>query len=72
MGKNNGGLWIPAWQLHDRDPTLIQWKAVYNNMYGGMLRKANMSRLHVFPGEEVGLITTWGSPKVMDRVQITN
>ena len=26
MGAWNGPLWIPAWQLHDRDPTLIMWK----------------------------------------------
>ena len=25
-GLTNGALWIPAWQLHDRDPTLILWK----------------------------------------------
>jgi len=53
MGKWNGPLWIPAWQLHDRDPTLIMWKAVYNNMSGNAFRRNNMTRLHVFPGDEV-------------------
>lgn len=53
MGAWNGPLWIPAWQLHDRDPTLIMWKAVYNNMSGSAFRRNNMARLHVFPGEEV-------------------
>ena len=28
MGAWNGPLWIPAWQLHDRDPTLIMWKVL--------------------------------------------
>ena len=28
-----GAKWIPAWQLHSRDPTLVLWKAVYNNMH---------------------------------------
>ncbi len=29
MGRINGPLWIPAWQLHDRDPTLIMWKVSF-------------------------------------------
>jgi len=53
MGRNNGKLWIPAWQLHDRDPTLILWKACYNNMSGGLMRKNNIARLHIFPEDEV-------------------
>merc|ERR1712083_717885 len=53
MGAWNGPLWIPAWQLHDRDPTLIMWKAVYNNMSGSAFRRNNMARLHVYPEEEV-------------------
>ena len=82
MGAWNGPLWIPAWQLHDRDPTLIMWKvlpnfycnflwfhfrillvlhhciqAVYNNMSGSAFRRNNMARLHVFPGEEVGMLS---------------
>ena len=53
MGTTNGKLWIPAWQLHDRDPTLILWKAVYNNMENNMMRKNNIARLHIFPEDEV-------------------
>ena len=53
MGRINGKLWIPAWQLHDRDPTLILWKAVYNNMENNMMRKNMISRLHIFPEEDV-------------------
>ena len=45
-----------AWQLHDRDPTLILWKAVYNNMAGDMMRKNSIARLHIFPEEEVGKV----------------
>ncbi len=36
-----------------RDPTLVMWKACYNNLYGGLLRKSIMARLHVFPDEDV-------------------
>ena len=53
MGRTNGKLWIPAWQLHERDPTLILWKAVYNNMENTMMRKNMIARLHIFPDEEV-------------------
>ena len=54
MGRTNGKLWIPAWQLHERDPTLILWKAVYNNMENNLMRRNNIARLHIFPEEEVG------------------
>ena len=53
MGAKNGKLWIPAWQLHERDPTLILWKAVYNNMENTMMRKNYIARLHIFPEAEV-------------------
>merc|ERR1711972_1241213 len=39
--------------LHDRDPTLILWKACYNNMAGGLMRKTKIARLHIFPEDEV-------------------
>ena len=48
-----GPKWIPAWQLHARDPTLVMWKACYNNLYGGLERRNIMARLHVFPDEDV-------------------
>merc|ERR1712131_356513 len=44
-----GAKWIPAWQLHSRDPTLVLWKAVYNNMQNDLMRKPKMARLHVYP-----------------------
>jgi len=53
VGKVNGPLWIPAWQLHDRDPTLIMWKACFNNLNGNLLRPKNMARLHIYPDDKV-------------------
>merc|ERR1711974_372016 len=44
-----GAKWIPAWQLHSRDPTLVLWKACYNNMKGGLGRREFMARLHIYP-----------------------
>jgi len=44
-----GAKWIPAWQLHARDPTLVLWKACYNNMKGGLERREFIARLHIFP-----------------------
>ena len=32
-----GAKWIPAWELHSRDPTLVMWKACYSNLAGGNL-----------------------------------
>jgi len=51
--SSGGKHWIPAWQLHARDPTLVLWKACYNNIFGGILRYSHMARLHVYPDEEV-------------------
>jgi hypothetical protein len=44
-----GAKWIPAWQLHAKDPTLVLWKACYNNLNGDLKRKGHMARLHVYP-----------------------
>lgn len=44
-----GAKWIPAWQLHSRDPTLVLWKACYNNMASDLMRKPKMARLHIYP-----------------------
>ena len=41
-----GAKWIPAWQLHARDPTLVLWKACYNNLNGDLKRKGHMARYH--------------------------
>lgn len=50
--SGGGAKWIPAWQLHGRDPTLVLWKACYNNLNGDLMRKTRMARLHVFPDGE--------------------
>ena len=39
--------------MSTRDPTLVVWKACYNNMYGGLERRTKMARLHVYPDENV-------------------
>ena len=52
-GGGGGPHWIPAWLLHSRDPTLVMWKACYNDLYGGIMRKSTMARLHIYPDEEV-------------------
>ena len=44
-----GAKWIPAWQLHSRDPTLVMWKAVYSMLEGGLDRKNKMAQLHIYP-----------------------
>ena len=44
-----GAQWIPAWQLHSKDPTLVMWKACYHNLSGGLQRKSFMAQLHVYP-----------------------
>jgi large subunit ribosomal protein L13 len=49
----HGPQFIPAWQIHSKDPTLVLWKACYNNIYGDLKRRAHMARLHVFPDEDV-------------------
>ena len=70
VGGVNGQLWIPAWQLHDRDPTLILWKACYNNMDNTMMRKNCIARLHIFPGSEVVQLTLLIS-KLVARLLLT-
>lgn len=53
FGGHCGAKWIMAWQLHSRDPTLVLWKACYNNLKGGLQRKTLMARLHIYPDDEV-------------------
>ncbi len=49
-----GGVkWIPAWLLHSRDPTLVLWKAIYNNMDNSLERRTHIARLHIYPEEDV-------------------
>merc|ERR1712029_219250 len=76
MGRTNGKLWIPAWQLHERDPTLILWKAVYNNMENTMMRKNMIARfliLDKFPNlwqitqkkRKIIFLTSSSTPKTL-------
>ncbi len=46
--QGGGAKWIPAWELHSKDPTLVLWKACYNNLAGDMFRKPRMAQLHVY------------------------
>lgn len=48
-----GASWTLAWELHDRNPTLILQKAVYSAMSGNIQRRYTMQRLHIFPDENV-------------------
>lgn len=48
-----GASWTLAWELHDRNPTLIVQKAVYAAMDGNLQRRHTMQRLHIFPDENV-------------------
>ena len=45
--------WMAYPTLDRRDPTLVVWKACYNNMYGGLERRNKMARLHVYPDDNV-------------------
>ncbi|KAF7411382.1 hypothetical protein HZH66_000278 [Vespula vulgaris] len=48
-----GASWTLAWELHNKNPTLIVTKAVYHALKGNLQRRHTMQRLHVFPDENV-------------------
>ncbi|KAL1115348.1 hypothetical protein AAG570_007378 [Ranatra chinensis] len=52
-GYPGGASWTPAWQLHDKDPTMIVKKAVYSSMKGNLQRRVTMQRLHIFPDDQI-------------------
>ncbi|XP_044735180.1 39S ribosomal protein L13, mitochondrial [Chrysoperla carnea] len=52
-GYPGGATWTLAWELHDKDPTMILKKAVYNSMDGNLQRRYTMQRLHLFPDDKV-------------------
>ncbi|XP_025207883.1 39S ribosomal protein L13, mitochondrial [Melanaphis sacchari] len=52
-GYSGGASWTPAWELHDRDPTMIFRKAVYHHMKGNLFRRVVMERLHIYPDSNV-------------------
>uniref|UniRef100_A0A1B0DH47 Uncharacterized protein n=1 Tax=Phlebotomus papatasi TaxID=29031 RepID=A0A1B0DH47_PHLPP len=52
-GYPGGATWTLAWELHEKDPTMIVKKAVYNAMRGNLQRRYTMQRLHLFPDDKV-------------------
>ncbi|KZC09939.1 39S ribosomal protein L13, mitochondrial [Dufourea novaeangliae] len=52
-GYHGGATWTLAWELHNRDPTMIMRKAVYSSMDGNLQRRYTMQRLHIFPNANI-------------------
>ncbi|XP_052867512.1 39S ribosomal protein L13, mitochondrial [Anopheles cruzii] len=52
-GYAGGASWTLAWELHEKDPTMIMKKAVYRAMKGNLQRRHTMQRLHLFNNDEV-------------------
>ncbi|CAH0764240.1 unnamed protein product [Diatraea saccharalis] len=52
-GYPGGASWTLAWELHNKDPTMIIKKAVYKAMQGNLQRRHTMERLFIYPGEKV-------------------
>jgi len=42
-----------AYKVHDADPTMVLYKAVYSRMKGTLLRRPRMAKLHLFPDENI-------------------
>ncbi|XP_075215090.1 mitochondrial ribosomal protein L13 [Lycorma delicatula] len=52
-GYAGGGSYTLAWELHDKDPTMVLRKAVYKSLKGNLQRRYTMERLHIYPDENV-------------------
>ncbi|GLG93419.1 39S ribosomal protein L13, mitochondrial [Gryllus bimaculatus] len=52
-GFAGGASWTFAWELHEKDPTLVLKKAIYNSMKGNLYRHTKMERLHIYPDANV-------------------
>uniref|UniRef100_A0A0A9WGX2 39S ribosomal protein L13, mitochondrial n=2 Tax=Lygus hesperus TaxID=30085 RepID=A0A0A9WGX2_LYGHE len=52
-GYPGGASWTLAWELHEKDPTMIVKKAVYTSMDGNLQRRYTMERLLLFPDDKV-------------------
>lgn len=50
---HGGATYTFAWELHQKDPTLVMEKAVYSSMKGNLQRRHLMQRLHIFPDENI-------------------
>ncbi|CAD7088033.1 unnamed protein product [Hermetia illucens] len=68
-GYPGGASWTLAWQLHEKDPTMIMWKAVYNAMREIMENVTNQIRqIRVVPTrlDHIDKETLENFPAVMD------
>jgi len=52
-GYPGGASWTLAWELHQKDPTMIMRKAIYSSIKNNLTRRTVMERLHIFPGSEI-------------------
>lgn len=52
-GYAGGASWTLAWELHEKDPTIIMKKAIYRSMQGNLQRRYTMQRLHLFSDSNV-------------------
>lgn len=52
-GYPGGATWTLAWELHEKDPTLIVKKAIYRGLGGNLQRRHTMQRLHLFEKDKV-------------------
>ncbi|XP_074034374.1 mitochondrial ribosomal protein L13 [Leptinotarsa decemlineata] len=52
-GYPGGATWTLAWELHNKDPTMVLWKAVYNKLNKNLQRRNTIARLHLFPDANV-------------------
>ncbi|CAL4161830.1 unnamed protein product [Meganyctiphanes norvegica] len=52
-GYPGGATWTLAWELHQKDPTMIIRKAVYNQLDKNLLRRGRMEKLHLFADDQI-------------------
>ena len=48
--------WASAWDLHEKDPTIVLYKAVFKSLRGGdhnPFRQNQMAKLYLFPDDQV-------------------
>lgn len=51
--RAGGESFTPAWELQNKDPTKVLWKAVYKECGPTLLRHTRMQRLHLFPDDSI-------------------
>ncbi|BES96416.1 unnamed protein product [Nesidiocoris tenuis] len=52
-GYPGGATWTLAWELHDKDPTMILKKAVYSAIKNNLQRRTTMQRLFLYPDDKI-------------------